>query len=639
MRLDEAIGTTSTSCLSFLPLVLLLSLASQAASCSSAPVPLPDGGGGIDGPGQWEDGAERSTEDGRGVVLDAWRGVDVGIERNTEDSFAEAIDSGQDGNVGSGIDPLLVDSSLAASSDGAIAGVDGGALTVDGGTGLSSCGGEVVTTGSLLGEMYDLERLSERAVVPFATFSSTSYDRHSVSYETSSTDGSIGWYANHDWGNYPRTDSYADGHSESVMMDVEGPGAIVRMWTATPLNGKVRVYIDDMTTPVLVEDVAAFLGGTVDPFLPPFAGVTAKGYNLEFPFPFRLHGKVTYEGVGSAFFYQVWYRKYDACADVRSYAPSEVSAGVLDTVRANLNNPSPPSDDVSTVAATLDATTTSFTVVAPDGGGEIVQLQARPSRTDDLSLRSTILVMEFDGKETVRAPLGDFFGAGPGLLPHQSLPTQVTTTGWFISRFPMPFRTSAKISVVPSVGQSVLFTALKRPRGFDTGTMYFSTHWTARTNIPTAPFRDMTVARVAGEGAYVGTLVSLKNNSDAWWGEGDDKIWIDSGTFPSAFGTGTEDYFGIAYCDRQTFESPYRLQSLATPPPEVGAKYRGLVSATRFHIMDVLRFSTRLDFEMELWHWDSAATITYDTLAFFYQGQTATDQVVAPVNADFRLPL
>jgi hypothetical protein len=500
----------------------------------------------------------------------------------------------------------------------------------------SGCGATPITTQSLLGEMFDLSRLAERSRDPFATFSSTSYDRQSVAYQSSSTDGWSGWYANRDWGNYSGTESFSDGHVEYVMLNVAGPGAVLHIWTATP-SGKIRVYLDDMQNPVLVGDVAALLGGTIAPFTPPFGAITAKGYNLEFPFAFRLGAKVTFEGSGPAFFYQVWYRTYEGCADVRTYAPSDLDNAMLDTVRSNLATPSPP-PGVSSVSASLDATTADMNIVAPAGGGEISQLTVAPVLIDDTSLRTSVLVITFDDRETVRAPLGDFFGAGPGVLPHHSLPTEVISPGQFISRFPMPFQQRAKISLIASPGQAINVTALTRARTFTPTTMYFATQWTARTAIPTTPYRDLPVAKVSGEGAYVGTLLSLKNNSDVWWGEGDEKIWIDSGTFPSVFGTGTEDYFGFAYCDRNTFDSPYRMQSLATPPPEAGTNYRGLVSATRYHIMDVLRFSTALDFELELWHWDTAGTITFDTLAFLYLAQNATNLMSPPTSADFRLP-
>jgi hypothetical protein len=580
----------------------------------------------------------------------------VGCSSNARQSLLDASRDGGFGDDGGGAvitggapgtDPAsLTGGSFAtdgaANTGGilAIVGATGTGGAADGGTEVgvddSRCGSTPITTRSLLGETFDLSRLAERGRDRFATFSSTSYDRQSVAQQSTSNDGWSGWYANHDWGNFSGTESHSDGHVEYIMLNVAGPGAVVRMWTATPY-GKIRVYLDDMQNPVLVGDVAALLGGSIEPFTPPFGAITAKGYNLEFPFAFRQGAKVTFEGDGSAFFYQVWYRIYEGCADVRTYSPGDVNSATLDTVRSNLANPSPP-QGVSSVSAALDATTADLNIVAPAGGGEISQLTVEPVLLDGASLRSSVLVIEFDDRETVRAPLGDFFGAGPGVLPHHSLLTEVTSPGQFTSRFPMPFQRRAKISLIASPGQATHMTALTRARPFTQTTQYFATQWTARTAIPTAPYRDLPVAKVSGEGAYVGTLLSVKNNSDVWWGEGDEKIWIDGGAFPSAFGTGTEDYFGFAYCDRHTFDSPYRMQSLAMPPPEAGANYRGLVSATRYHVMDVLRFSTALDFELELWHWDAAGTITFDTLAFLYLAANATNLMSPPTSADFRLP-
>jgi len=89
----------------------------------------------------------------------------------------------------------------------------------------SPCDGNVtVDVHSLLGEMTDLGRLSRRGCPPYTTHEASSTDRSSVAPEPP-RDDQEGWYANRDWGNYlrvePRTDEY-------VMLDVQGPGAIVR---------------------------------------------------------------------------------------------------------------------------------------------------------------------------------------------------------------------------------------------------------------------------------------------------------------------------------------------------------------------------------------------------------------------------
>ncbi len=45
------------------------------------------------------------------------------------------------------------------------------------------------------------------------------------------------------------------------------------------------------------------------------------------------------------------------------------------------------------------------------------------------ALRKTVLSMTFDGERTVESPLGDFFGAAPGLNTYESLPLGVTKEG------------------------------------------------------------------------------------------------------------------------------------------------------------------------------------------------------------------
>jgi len=47
----------------------------------------------------------------------------------------------------------------------------------------------------------------------------------------------------------------------------------------------------------------------------------------------------------------------------------------------------------------------------------------------------------------------------------------------------------------------------------------------------------------------VGDQVTVLNPDDGWWGEGDEKIYIDEDRdkkFPSHFGAGTEDFYGWA---------------------------------------------------------------------------------------------
>src|SRR5262249_46938840 len=46
-----------------------------------------------------------------------------------------------------------------------------------------------------------------------------------------------------------------------------------------------------------------------------------------------------------------------------------------------------------------------------------------------------------------------------------------------------------------------------------------------------------------GSGHFAGVTMSVLQNQDGWWGEGDDMFFIDGESTPSINGTGSEDYF------------------------------------------------------------------------------------------------
>src|SRR5436190_1225988 len=93
-----------------------------------------------------------------------------------------------------------------------------------------------ITTNSLLHEMTDLAALADRPAIPYKTVQFSSYDRKSVA------SGQDGWFANEDFGEYLR-EEHLDGRTEHVMADINGPGAVVRLWSANP-NGTIRFYFD-----------------------------------------------------------------------------------------------------------------------------------------------------------------------------------------------------------------------------------------------------------------------------------------------------------------------------------------------------------------------------------------------------------
>ena len=99
---------------------------------------------------------------------------------------------------------------------------------------------------------------------------------------------------------------------------------------------------------------------------------------------------------------------------------------------------------------------------------------------------------------------------------------------------------------------------------------------------------DWTILTTRGRGRFVGTHLHVWNPRGGWWGEGDEKFFVDGERFPSIFGTGSEDYFGYAWSSDARFSRPYHGQLL-------NEKNRGNVDDNRWHIPDSVPFQTGFD--------------------------------------------
>ena len=78
-------------------------------------------------------------------------------------------------------------------------------------------------------------------------------------------------------------------------------------------------------------------------------------------------------------------------------------------------------------------------------------------------------------------------------------------------------------------------------------------------------------------------MLHVWNPRGGWWGEGDEKFFVDGEKFPSTIGTGSEDYFGYAWCDPHLFQRPYHCQTMTE-------NNRGHQSVLRWHVADNVPF-------------------------------------------------
>ncbi len=467
-----------------------------------------------------------------------------------------------------------------------------------------------VTFAELLGEMTAREAWLEPPAHAFRS-------RQQSSQEPGGDDPNAdAWWNNRDKG-YFRRIIERNGRREAVMMEERGSGAIVRIWSATPL-GTLRVYIDGATEPVIEEDMEALLSGAVEPFGAPFAYVTARGHNLYFPIPFQHEVIVTTDvgwerdpslGGDGLLYYHVGYRLYDAPVESFTGETLTTYRDAIAATAAALEDPTAVDGDVSEGGAelTLDEV----------AGGVINELRLTTTADND-ALRGALIVMECDGEETIRAPVSDFFGSGAGRNPHRSIVTEVSGDD-LIMRFPMPFAESATVRVEGL--DDARLTTRSEAYPFGPNTRYFRSGFRGYNKLSAEP-KDLEWLEVTGEGVYVGNTATYANPDDVWWGEGDERIYVDDDAIgnPSFGGTGTEDYYGYAWIMAELFSVPYHGQ-VATSNPEG----KGVIALHRFHIIDAIPFTERFRFVMELWHWHPWVEVDVESVHYFYGRDTVDD--------------
>jgi hypothetical protein len=185
----------------------------------------------------------------------------------------------------------------------------------------------------------------------------------------------------------------------------------------------------------------------------------------------------------------------------------------------------------------------------------------------------------------------------------------------------MPFKRAAALSI-QNLGKtpvSFQLEAMATPRPWTERSLLFHAKWRIQHDLPTDTKSDWNYLTAHGRGMFAGVSFNLDNPVRKWWGEGDEKIYVDGEKFPSHFGTGTEDYFGYAWCNPQLFMHAYHSQPRCDGPGTYGR-----TSINRFHILDRIPFTRDFRFDMEIWHWEKCL-INASVMAYWYAAPGATD--------------
>ena len=449
----------------------------------------------------------------------------------------------------------------------------------------------------LVDRMADLEQLAVLPPEGETCRQWSSFDRGSRYDEASGK--YVNWGANNDGPQFIRQE---DGRG--VMAEMEGPGCIWRIWSALPQKGHVKIYLDGREQPAVDLPFQEYFTGKTPPLNFPMLSYAledlgCRGKNLYLPIPYQKSCKiVAQQGWGR--YYHITYTTFAEGTKVPTFTSNltdEDTAALkdLDTFfREKLGtDPAGPRQgekhEKLTVKAPAGKTTELLTISGPRAITALkVKMKFADREEQMAALRKLSLRITFDGQSepAVWCPLGDFFGTAPGENRYKSLPTGMTEDGFYAYWY-MPFAERAVVQLLSDdatereMHLEIVHAPLDRPFS-ELGHFHCKWH---RDIFALSKDRwpDWTMLNTRGRGRFCGVMLHVWNPRGGWWGEGDEKFFVDGEKFPSTIGTGSEDYFGYAWGHAGLFQRPFHCQTMTQ-------NNRGHQSLLRWQVADSVPF-------------------------------------------------
>ncbi len=462
----------------------------------------------------------------------------------------------------------------------------------------------------ILHQLTDLDRLTHlQTGYRAGLFSSWDRKSHTV------------WGANGDSGQYLRTEP--DG--EAVMVDVDGPGVIYRTWSANPM-GKIRIYLDGDAKPTYEWNFPDLFDGNTAPFIKPLVyrrDSAQSASDCYLPISFAHHIKITADKAQGQY-YQFNYLLYPKSSSVPSFRlPLNADEQAALTAAANAwshpeKDPKPALPGQVTIKRTIKlGAGKSVTLASLRGPGEIRSIKMKAASTQRYVWRKLVLSGVWDKASwpQVLTPAGPFFGFDWETPDYASV-ISGCRHGQAYQYLPMPFRKSGALELKSYLEQPATVEIEIEWAPIKTvpdDMVYFYARW---RHEPDSTTFDYPFLETAGHGHFVGVSMPIDHPLAGWWGEGDDKVWVDDDDFPPWIGTGSEDYFGDAWGIRYLSGPSYG----AAADDEKAHR----TSNYRWHFMDFVPFNTRMKMTIENYGPNGngpRGQYDYSSTAFWYQSE------------------
>lgn len=415
--------------------------------------------------------------------------------------------------------------------------------------------------------------------------------------------------ADWDWG------MFQDENGEWVLAEADGAGCIFNFTQhryPTSAVPTFRFYFDNSSTPQFEITPAEF--GKKAPFISPLADIfegpedNGRGpiwiVRSFVPMEFRTHCKVTstikLEGadksLGQGGWGHITMQLYDSSDGLQTFSPNESIEKLIQLYKKPIRLPC---DGIHRSEITLTAGE-SRKIFEAENCSTLVRLSAKVNDFQTEMLDDLIICICFDGKQTVLAPFGTFFGCEYGKTAAR-LDTALLTcdisgeTAFFDNRYPMPFFESATISVENRCKNSVTLpefeisecTSLrynKKEIGCFTSSEYYP-------KTPNLQGKNSIIADISGHGQMVYGVIT---GEDIECGcEGDVRIFIDSLSSPAVESDGSESW------------GSYGWGFVCPPQCNPFSAYNGVPdsnntwSELRLTFTDSYPFRSRMRFELE----------------------------------------
>jgi len=475
---------------------------------------------------------------------------------------------------------------------------------------LPTLAAESLSYGDLVDRLTDLEHVAVLPAEGETCRQWSSWDRSSRYDEAAGK--YVNWQANNDGPNFIRQEG-----EQFVLAEMEGPGCIWRIWSARAEGGHVGIFLDGADEPAVDLPFEKYFSGDTAPFDYPMLSYNlidlgCRGQNLYFPIPYQKSCKIVADA-GWGRYYQFVYTTFPKGSEVPTFSAALAAehASSLEALDGFLrgrqgSDPAGRREGQKTERGSV-AVPAGETVALAELTGARAITAFRGSielgdREDEMAaLRKLCLRITFDGQPqpAVWCPIGDFCGTAPGVNPYRSLVT----------------------------GMKIVHAPLDRPFK---GLGHFHCKWHRDVHeLAEDRWPDWVMLRTEGRGRFCGVMLHVWDPRPGWWGEGDEKFFVDGEKYPSTFGTGSEDYFGYAWCHPGLFERPLHGQTMTE-------QNQGHQSVFRWQIADNVPFQESFEACIEKYHRTEEWGTKYAATVCWYLAPGGADPY-EPVPVDQRL--